>query len=742
MRRHHRALAAQSLPGAWKAAFAERGVSPRSPLAILDAYRCADGAELVLRLEGAQLSVMADALLVAGGAGIRARATSIPRGSRLALGDAEGEVSLTWAGGTLTSPVAPDETALLAGRNALFAIASDPDPDVIGDWLRFHVAEQGADAAVVLVRGTDRGPPEDVPGIEDLIWLTCDEPLGAAGMPAEHVRHLAPDAPGKRKLDPAPADAMRAPLAEVAVMETIRRRFLARARGVLFCQPSDLVPCQGATVYERVAGGGEVLRFTGQRAYPAHLPDPARPRHHDHGAIAFDGSRAETIWAVAPDHQPDRAFWRQYRVATMDSRTPDAPLTYWRCMAIRHPGLKVSELVPRSSLVASDPLSDLVAARFGKRPAAPEVQTTRTAQNLSNDRIAIVTTMKNEGPFILDWLAFHRAIGVTDFLIYSNDCTDGTDTLLDLLARKGLVDHRANPFRQIGGKPQHAALRDAEQSQIAAQADWIIAMDVDEYIDVRVGDGTLAALFDAMGPATMMSLTWRLFGNGDVTGFEDRPVHEQFCLAAPEFCRKPHQAWGFKTMFRNLGHYRKFGVHRPKGLNPECLDDIRWLNGSGKPMPVSMYRTGWRSTTATYGYDMVSLNHYSLRSAESFLVKRDRGRVNHVDRDQGLSYWFRMNHNAVEERSILGKSALFGAERARLMADDEIAAAHDACVAAHRARIAQLKAKPEFANLFNEITGERLRNLSRVLEQFGTKVFLEGPSAVPADFLARADAEG
>lgn len=43
-----------------------------------------------------------------------------------------------------------------------------------------------------------------------------------------------------------------------------------------------------------------------------------------------------------------------------------------------------------------------------------------------------------------------------------------------------------------------------------------------------------------------------------------------------------------------------------------------------------MFRNGWRSTIETYGYDLVQLNHYAVRSAESFLVKRDRGRVNHV----------------------------------------------------------------------------------------------------------------
>ena len=39
-------------------------------------------------------------------------------------------------------------------------------------------------------------------------------------------------------------------------------------------------------------------------------------------------------------------------------------------------------------------------------------------------RITAVTCVKNEGPFLLEWIAFHRIIGVTDFLFYSNDCSD------------------------------------------------------------------------------------------------------------------------------------------------------------------------------------------------------------------------------------------------------------------------------------------------------------------------------
>ena len=48
-------------------------------------------------------------------------------------------------------------------------------------------------------------------------------------------------------------------------------------------------------------------------------------------------------------------------------------------------------------------------------------------------KITLVTTMRNEGPHLLEWIAHHQAIGVTDFVIYTNECEDGTDTLLDLI---------------------------------------------------------------------------------------------------------------------------------------------------------------------------------------------------------------------------------------------------------------------------------------------------------------------
>jgi hypothetical protein len=266
-------------------------------------------------------------------------------------------------------------------------------------------------------------------------------------------------------------------------------------------------------------------------------------------------------------------------------------------------------------------------------------------------------------------------------------------------------------------------------------------MDVDEFINIKCGEGRLADLIAAVGDANMISMTWRLFGNSDLHDFTGNLVTEDFTRCAEEVIRKPHQAWGFKTLFRNNGIFKKLGVHRPKGLKPQLWEDIRWVNGSGQPLPASQYRTAWRSTIETYGYDLVQLNHYAVRNAESFLVKRDRGRVNHIDRDQGLSYWFRMNNNAVEERSIQRRLPALRAELDRLLSDPEIAAAHAHSVRMHREKIEELKGREEFIELYDTLTDRKLERLSRMHSHFGANVFLSGPSVIPDEVAEKGPAE-
>uniref|UniRef100_UPI00235669E2 glycosyltransferase family 2 protein n=1 Tax=Rhodosalinus sediminis TaxID=1940533 RepID=UPI00235669E2 len=138
----------------------------------------------------------------------------------------------------------------------------------------------------------------------------------------------------------------------------------------------------------------------------------------------------------------------------------------------------------------------------------------------------IVACMKNEAPYIVEWVAYHRAIGVDDFLIYTNDCEDGTDALLARLDALGVVRHRTNDAWQ-GNSPQQHALDRARAEPVVRDAAWLMHIDVDEFVNVRCGDGTLDA-FLARGPeATNVAMTWRLFGRSGVARLEDRVVIEQ-----------------------------------------------------------------------------------------------------------------------------------------------------------------------------------------------------------------------
>ena len=195
-------------------------------------------------------------------------------------------------------------------------------------------------------------------------------------------------------------------------------------------------------------------------------------------------------------------------------------------------------------------------------------------------------------------------------------------------------------------------------------------------------------------------MTWRLFGHNGVTRLQDKPVIAQFDRAAPKFCPKPHTVWGFKTMFRNMGVYQKISCHRPNKLVEAKRDAVKWVNGSGQDMTAEALDNGWRNSKKTIGYDLLQLNHYALRSAESYLVKRQRGRALHVDRSIGLNYWIRMDWNDHRDITIQRNLPRMNAELTRLLQDKQIKDLHEAGLRWHLEKAAELHQMPEFEDLY------------------------------------------
>ncbi|GAA3866860.1 glycosyltransferase family 2 protein [Celeribacter arenosi] len=657
----------------------------------------------------------------------------------------DGGVRAYFEGEEIVVALTTPEPEMLEGRDVAVSIRNGETAAQVCEWLEFHAQHQGMNGALILDRSAPDADRAFVQNLRD--WVTAydgdlrvivvhaDVPLGQPDTAAEHSPYATPGAPGKDRMKVPKDDPWHAPLGAVQIYELLRKRFLGTVRAAANFDVHDLVPSTDrGTIFDQAAAAPEgMIQLVGRACYPWRVRNGEDVRFADHICVQFDEPGRRGRWCVAPANLPESAVFRLVRIGGV---TPRSSAEFYRCMALRHRAPTVSKIVPKASLIEHAKLIDLAKSEWGHDAVRmPEEKLSKPPRG--DNSVTIVTCMKNEGPFILEWLAYHRAIGIEGFLVYTNDCTDGTNSFLQLLQDKGYVQHRNNDFHGSGLKPQHYALQKAETEDVVTSADWAISMDVDEFVNVKTGDGTITALFAAVPDANLISCTWRLFGNADIHGYEDRFLIEQFTRCAPEFANKPHQAWGFKTLFKNIGLFKKLGVHRPKGLKPQIWDKIRWYNGSGVAMPRTEYRNAWRSTARTYGYDIVQLNHYAVRSAESFLVKRDRGRVNHVDRDQGMAYWFRMNNNGTEDLSIQRMMPKARAEFDRLMEDSDIRAAHEGCVAAHRAKIAELKAAGNYAAFYDELTSERLEKLSRMHHHFGANVFLSGPESIPDEIVSR-----
>ncbi len=313
----------------------------------------------------------------------------------------------------------------------------------------------------------------------------------------------------------------------------------------------------------------------------------------------------------------------------------------------------------------------------------------------------VITTMKNEGAFLLEWVAHHKALGFDNIVICTNDCADATRTMALRLAEMGLVRHHATQS-WAATSIQRSALKQVRRHAEVTQADWLYVCDADEFLVVKLGDGTVQALVAAASAGVeVIPVPWRIFGPGGQRDFRPGRITTQFLHARAA----PHPASMApvypKSLFRGLENLHRIGVHQPIP-KPDLGRDLVTEAPGGQPMVRQRHPM---FVQADYRYAQV--NHYCLRSRDSFLVKRERGRVNHVGQGMDLDYWDRFNAADVPCDAIRRYDGATEDWLARLMADAVLGPLHAAAVIWHRARIAALHARADWA-AFIAATEERM----------------------------------
>ena len=245
-------------------------------------------------------------------------------------------------------------------------------------------------------------------------------------------------------------------------------------------------------------------------------------------------------------------------------------------------------------------------------------------KNLFLYDLAVVAIMKNEEPYVKEWLDYHLLAGVDHFYIYDNDSTPEFKKILQPYIDAGIVTYTFYP----GHNRQTESYNDAFKN-FRYKCRYMAFMDGDEYI-LPKSKPTIPEVIDEVlkgrAYAAGLSVNWVMFGsNGLEKADYSRGVLERFTKRA-----------------NGVNHHVK-AVADPRKVR--CVESAHFVNffiGN-----YSVNENGgitFRHFNEEKTADKIEMHHYHLKSREEYENKIKRGNAdnypartiqNFIDWDKG-----------------------------------------------------------------------------------------------------------
>ncbi|MCB2127379.1 MAG: glycosyltransferase family 2 protein [Rhodobacteraceae bacterium] len=290
--------------------------------------------------------------------------------------------------------------------------------------------------------------------------------------------------------------------------------------------------------------------------------------------------------------------------------------------------------------------------------------------------VHLLTCIRNEGPFLLEFVAHHLTLGFDRIFIAANDCDDGSVRLLAALQSAAHIDFLRHSVAS-GKVPQaegYARLRDRFDVDAA---DWLMMLDVDEFVNVHMGDNSVKALL-AAAPADVdvIALNAMTFGPGGVAQWHPGPVTHQFLHRLPE----GHKANGaLKTLSRNPGHYGAIHNHSlTRYHGPKARLTV--MRGDGSLRGIDAGGPLWRELRhvprAEIRHALAQYNHYATKTPDAYRLRQLRGRgagpMGEPNLRHDASYFADRASGLIRDTTILRYADRLAATMAAMLADSDI----------------------------------------------------------------------
>lgn len=268
----------------------------------------------------------------------------------------------------------------------------------------------------------------------------------------------------------------------------------------------------------------------------------------------------------------------------------------------------------------------------------------------SGEIVCLAAILKEEDPFVEEWIAHHRLLGIDHFYLYDNDPRQPLRDILSLhrdyvTIRPWLVDH--DDARYPGRTKQLKAYQHCLDHD-AAKYDWITFIDGDEFI-ILDQDGDLKAFLADFRDYDLIALNWHVFGHN---GHYDNPPG----LVIESLTRRMQEP---RAITKSLS--------RPDAIASLDVHLCRLKKGRRR---VDANKNAYREALYPGKTRRAHINHYQCRSFTHWMGKVQRGEVGAFPDDVANAWRFSQEgclrqfvmHIAASKNECIDASALRYAE--------------------------------------------------------------------------------
>jgi hypothetical protein len=237
--------------------------------------------------------------------------------------------------------------------------------------------------------------------------------------------------------------------------------------------------------------------------------------------------------------------------------------------------------------------------------------------------ISLACIIKNEGPYLKEWIEYHKLIGVEHFYVYDNESDDNGKEVLKPYIDSGLVTYLFFP-----GKNMQDAAYEHCCKHFKNETKWLAVLDLDEFIVLKQSKN-LREFMAEFSDCSQLSIHWKMYGS---SGHEKTPLGGVLA--------------NFKAHADNVEFSPK-SIFNPRTV-VECGAHYMWVCGKW----VNENKEEFGKDKSSCPINKAQVNHYIIKSWEEFYNRKaPRGCV-----DTSFSfgedlrrYFDNVNHNEVSD---------------------------------------------------------------------------------------------